>query len=191
MQMTQQEVQRYSRVAMALHWLTVLLVLAAFILGPGGSEERIYAAARGTQRQLHESLGITVFVLTFVRLAWRWQDTQPAPPAVAAWMTMVARLVQYALYILLLLLPITAITGAWLEGHPVTLILGIKLGPWLGTQHGLGENIAHLHKWLGDAIIWLAGLHALAAIYHHVMLKDEVLQAMLPHKLAKVLPRGK
>jgi cytochrome b561 len=44
----------------------------------------------------------------------------------------------------------------------------------------VGVEIAALHTWLGDAILWLAGFHALAALYHHIMLKDDVLASMLP-----------
>jgi cytochrome b561 len=42
--------------------------------------------------------------------------------------------------------------------------------------------ILEIHTWLGNAIMWLAGLHAVAAIYHHWVLKDDVLRSMLPHK---------
>lgn len=181
--MSQREMSRYSGIAMSLHWLTVLLVLGAFILGPGGGEEHVYAAARDTQRELHETLGIIILLLTLLRMAWRWQDTQPSAPPVPPWMTLAARVVQITLYVLLFLLPMTAIAGAWLEGHPLTLMLGIKIGPLIGQNHALGLSIASLHTWLGDLIIWLAGLHALAGIYHHVMRKDTVLVSMLPRAI--------
>ena len=55
---------RYSAVAQALHWATAILVLVAFIYGPGGSEQRVYSHARDFDRQLHETLGLCV--LAFV-----------------------------------------------------------------------------------------------------------------------------
>jgi cytochrome b561 len=58
---------RYSGVAQAFHWLTAIVVLIAFIYGPGGSEERVYSVARNFDRQLHETLGLTVFTLVFMR----------------------------------------------------------------------------------------------------------------------------
>jgi cytochrome b561 len=181
--MTHENVSRYSSLAQILHWLTVLLVLAAFVAGPGGSEERIYAVARDGQRELHETLGICVLALTLLRLAWRWRDTQPAPSSEERWMAATARWVQFSLFGLLFLVPLTAIFGAWLEGHPLTLLLGIKVAPLLGPAHALGANVVRVHQWLGDAIIWLAGLHALAGIYHHVIRKDEVLLSMLPRMI--------
>ena len=85
----------------------------------------------------------------------------------------------FALYVLLFLVPLTAITGAWLEGHPLTW-LGGDVSPWLAASHDLGAQLAKIHGWLGDAILWVAGLHALAALYHHFVLKDGVLRSMVP-----------
>src|SRR6478735_2882789 len=65
---------RYGALAQALHWITAVLVLAAFIYGPGGSEERVYSAARDADRQLHETLGLSVLTLAAIRLAGRALD---------------------------------------------------------------------------------------------------------------------
>jgi len=78
------------------------------------------------------------------------------------------------------MVPLTAISGAWLEGHPLTLLAGIRIGPWLGEVHSIGSAIATIHTWLGDTILWVAGLHAVAGLYHHFVLRDGVLQSMLP-----------
>jgi cytochrome b561 len=177
--MQNQSVTRYSAIAQALHWATAILVVTAFIYGLGGSEARVYSAAREFERRLHETLGLCVFVLTLIRLSWRAVDRQPDPPAVPRWMGLAAKLVQLLLYALLLAAPATAITGAWLEGHAVTW-LGGDIGPWLRESHSLGQAMAELHGWLGDAILWLAGLHAAAALYHHFFLRDAVLRSMLP-----------
>lgn len=174
----------YGTIAQIFHWATALLVLVAFIYGPGGSEQRIYAPAADFDRQLHETLGLSVFVLVVLRVLWRMFDTRPDPVQLSRWMGLAAKAAHGALYGLLFALPITAVTGAWLEGHPVTLLAGVHLPPLLGLAHGAGANIAELHTWLGDAILWLAGLHALASIYHHVVLKDGVLLSMLPRWLA-------
>jgi cytochrome b561 len=180
----------YGPAAQALHWATAILVLIAFIYGPGGSEQRVYAPARDFDRQLHETLGLCVFALTAIRLLWRMFDSQPDPPEVPRWMGIASKAVQWALYLLLFALPITAITGAWLEGHPLTLLGGLKIAPVLGLAHDTGASIATLHTWLGDAILWLAGFHALAALYHHFILHDGVLASMLPRWLALRRSRG-
>jgi cytochrome b561 len=181
-------IDRYGAIAQSFHWLTAVLVLAAFTLGPGGSEERVYAAARDADRQLHESLGLAVFVLVILRLAWRALDEHPDPPLVPRWMGLVAKLLQAMLYVLLLAVPLTAVTGAWLEGHPLTLLAGLRVAPLLPDAHGPGAAMAELHGWLGDALLWLAGFHAVAALHHHFLLKDGVLVSMLPRWMARPRP---
>src|SRR5450432_900357 len=157
-----------------------MLVVLAYAYGPGGSEQRVYSIAGNFDRQLHETLGVCVFALAVMRVLWRLVDTQPDLPQVARWMALAAKMVQWGLYILLFALPVTAIAGAWLEGHPVTLLAGVEFPPLVGHSHDAGAKIAMIHTWLGDAILWLAGFHALAAICHHVILKDGVLASMLP-----------
>ena len=95
-------------------------------------------------------------------------------------MTITAKVVQGVLYLLLFAVPVTAIVGAWLEGHPLTLLARVTISPMLGLSHDIGATVAEVHTWLGDIILWLAGFHALAALYHHIVLKDEVLVTMLP-----------
>ncbi len=172
--------ERYGAVAQFFHWLTAILVLVAFIYGPGGSEERVYSAGNDFDRQLHETLGLSVFVLTTLRLLWRVIDRRPASPAMPRWMRIASKVLQATLYLLLFALPLTAISGAWLEGHDLTLLGAMKIPAMIAASHDAGQNLAEIHGWLGDAILWLAGLHATAAIYHHVVLKDAVLAAMLP-----------
>jgi cytochrome b561 len=174
---------RYGAVAQALHWVTAIVVLVAFLYGPGGSESRVYSAARDAERQLHESLGLCVLALVLLRLAWRAFARRPAEPPMPRWMEALGMVVQAVLYVLLLALPLTAIAGAWLEGHPLTLLGGVQVPPLLAEAHAAGARLASLHTWLGDAIMWLAGLHALAALFHHVVLRDGVLVSMLPHWL--------
>jgi cytochrome b561 len=171
---------RYGAVAQALHWATAILVLVAFTYGPGGSEQRVYAPARDFDRQLHETLGFCVLALVALRLAWQMVDARPDPPPVAHWMGIAAKSVRGVLYVLLFAVPLSAITGAWLEGHPVTLLTGIEIAPMLARSHDAGATIASIHTWLGDTILWIAGLHAIAGLYHHFVLKDDVLASMLP-----------
>jgi cytochrome b561 len=104
---------RYGAVAQFFHWTTAVFVLVAFIFGPGGSEQRVYAHARDFDRQIHETLGLCVFALVVMRILWRIVDSQPDPPQVPFWMSIAAKAVQLMLYLFLFALPLTAIIGAW------------------------------------------------------------------------------
>jgi cytochrome b561 len=188
--MDTRSITRYGAVTQALHWATALLVLVAFVYGPGGSEQRVYSPESDFDRQLHETLGLCVFVLVGVRVLWRMLDTRPEPVPMPRWMRMASRAIQGALYLLLFALPLTAIAGAWLEGHPLTLLSGVEIPSVLARSHETGTTIANIHTWLGDAILWLAGIHALAALYHHFVLKDGVLASMLPRGRGSRSPGG-
>jgi cytochrome b561 len=180
---------RSGAIAQGLHWATAIFVLIAFTYGPGGNEQRVYSAARDFQRQLHETLGMVVFMLVALRVLWMAIDRRPESPPVPRWMEIASKVVQVALYVLLFAVPLTAIAGAWLEGHPVTLLAGVEIQPLLAPAHDLGAWFANAHEWLGDAILWVAGVHALAAIGHHLILGDEVLASMLPRAVASRIPR--
>lgn len=181
--------RHYGRVAQAIHWATAVMVLAAFLYGPGGSEARVYAASRDFDRHLHETLGSSVFALTILRIVWRLFDRRPEPEPVSRWMGLAASAVQAALYLLLVAVPLTAVLGAWLEGHPLAYLGGLTIAPPFAAYHGVGATIATIHTWLGDAILWVAGLHAVAALYHRFVLKDGVLAAMLPAWVPGAAPR--
>ena len=181
--------RRYGRIAQLLHWATAALVLAAFLYGPGGPEARVYAASRDFDRHLHETLGSTVFVLVVLRVIWRLFDRRPEPAPVSRWMGLAAIVVQIALYALLFAVPLSAILGAWLEGHPLACLGSLSIDSPFAASHELGSEIATIHTWLGDAILWVAGLHALAALYHQFILKDGVLASMLPGWVMKIPAR--
>jgi cytochrome b561 len=97
--------------------------------------------------------------------------------------------VQWALYILLFALPVTAIVGARLEGHPLTLLEGWTIPSPPLFSHAAGATILNLHKWLGDLVMWVGAFHALAALYHHLVLKDtallSILQRWIPFRATK------
>lgn len=171
---------RYEPVGMAFHWITAALVLAAFVMGPGGSEQRVYSAAKDFDRQIHEVLGLTVLGLTLLRLLWRAIATAPDFSSIPRWMQRASKIVQVLLYALLVVTPVSAIAGAWLEGHPLTLGIFGNVPPMIPESHAVGKTIAEIHTILGDAIIWLAGSHAAAALFHHFVLRDGILMSMLP-----------
>jgi cytochrome b561 len=169
---------RFGGPAQLLHWLTAILVLAAFLVAEGGPPSRVYGEANAANLQLHESLGLAVFVLVLIRLVWRPFDRIPEDPPMPSWMEMASRASHWVLYALLVAVPLTAILGTQFAGHAVTTYLG-QFGPFFGRWEA-GEALAEIHGTLGDAIIWLAGLHAAAALYHHFFLRDRVLKSMLP-----------
>ena len=171
---------RYGLVAQTFHWLTVILVVASYVLGEGGPESRIYSAARASDLTLHETFGILIMVVLVLRLLWRIIDRTPEEPPMPRWMLFASRAVHWVLYAMLVAVPLTAIVGAWYEGHPVLFLGYGEIGPFLTESHDFGRTITDLHTSLGSFIVWVAGAHAAAALFHHFILRDRVLTAMLP-----------
>lgn len=181
---------RYDALSRAFHWLTAIVVTIAFILGPGGFGRLMHDGvdpATHSDIVWHETLGVLVFVLTALRLVW--VAFRPAAPqfAMAGWMHSLSKLVHLALWALLFVLPVTALLALGSEGHPLTLLGGIRVDQMPLIADSAIAKLAdwgEVHGVLGDIVMWLAGLHAVAAIYHHVVLKDGVLLSMVPPRKA-------
>jgi cytochrome b561 len=175
----------------AFHWLTAIAVTIAFILGPGGFGRLMHQGVDPATRLdivWHESLGLLVLALTLLRLVW--VALRPAKPRfeMAPWMHVLARLVHGALWVLLLALPATALLALGSESHPLTLLGGVRVDqlPWIaGSRLGELADWGDVHGLLGDVIMWLAGLHAVAALFHHFVRRDGVLVAMLPWRVKR------
>jgi len=171
---------RYGAVAQTFHWLTVFLVGTSYLIGEGGPEVRVYSPERAGLLGWHETLGTLVIGVLVVRLVWRLIDHVPDEPPMPGWMLASAKLVHWALYALLVAVPLTAILGAWYEGHSVIFLGYGEIAPLVAPAHSFGQSLTELHTTLGNVIIWLAGLHAAAALFHHFVLRDRVLLSMLP-----------
>lgn len=186
--MNQQSTARYDFLSRTLHWLTAVVVTAAFILGPDGFGRLMRQGVDPASRSgivWHETLGILVLVLTAFRLVW--VTLRPPAPrfSMAGWMHVTARLMHLALWALLLALPATAFLALGSEAHPLTLLGRVRVDQMPMIADSAVAKLAdwgEVHKFLGDTLMWLAGLHAAAAIYHHFVFKDGVLLAMLPHR---------
>ena len=178
----------YDFLSRTLHWLTAIAVIAAFTLGPEhfGRELRqgLDPAARW-DIVTHESLGMLVAALTLLRLLWL--AVRPAAPRfdMPAWMQLTSQATHGLLWLLLLTVPATALLALGSEGHPLTLLGGIRVNEMPLIANSPLADLAdwgEMHGLLGDAILWLSGLHAVAALVHHVVLKDGVLLSMWPSR---------
>ena len=182
---------RYDALSRAFHWLTALAVVIAFVLGPEHFGRLMHQGLDPATRSdivWHETLGILVFALTLLRLLW--VAFRPAAPQLEAhgWMALLSKLMHLALWALLLVLPVSALLALGSEGHPLTLLGGVRMDQMPLIANSAIAKLADwgdVHGLLGDVLIWLAGLHALAAIYHHVFLKDGVLLSMLPARFSR------
>ena len=172
--------ESYDRVLKAVHWSTLLLIAAAYIAIWGS-----YAVATKEQEaflmQLHRSLGVTVFVLTLFRLGWRWHARIPSLPAdLPAIQKVAARVAEYFLYALLLIQPILGILYINARGRRVDFFFLGELPPIVGPDKVLAKQAIAAHEIVAYLLLTLIALHAAAALFHHFVRRDDVLNAMLP-----------
>ena len=172
--------ESYDRVLKAVHWSTLLLIAAAYIATWGS-----YAVATKEQEalltQLHRSLGVTVFVLTLFRLGWRWHARIPSLPAdLPAIQKAAARVAEYVLYALLLIQPILGILYINARGRRVDFFFLGELPPIVGPDKVLAKQAIAAHDIVAYVLLTLIALHAAAALFHHFVRRDDVLNAMLP-----------
>ena len=167
----------FSRVSIALHWLMLILLAAVYAcielreLYPRGSD------IREGLKTWHFMLGLSVFVLIWIRLAARWRTPLLSPTP--GWTRWPAALTHLALYGLMIAMPLLGWLTLSAKGDAIPFF-GLALPPLTAPNEGLAERVQTLHQTLGGAGYWLIGLHALAAVFHHHVLKDGTLRRMLP-----------
>lgn len=172
--------ERYSGPAIALHWLIALLVVVAAGLGLYMADLPETLPGREAFFDLHRSLGVTVFMLLLARAAWR---AVRKPPALVSGMSrlqrLAARAAHVSLYVLLALVPVTGYLMTSFDGEAVKLF-GWALPPLAAPDEALGRLFGDLHGFAAWTLIALAALHALAALKHHFVDRDETLARMVP-----------
>lgn len=171
---------RFDLVTIVIHWLTAVLVLS--LIATGLSFDLIGASpARPLVFTVHRSLGISVWVIVWLRLAWRVTYAR-FPPFVED-MNIVHRWVvtlsEYALYTLLLLQPLTGAIGTILSGRPFGLFFWI-VPALLPRMPDASVAVLTLHQAGAFWLIALVGGHATAALMHHYLAGDDTLKTMAP-----------
>lgn len=172
---------RFDHVSIALHWLTVLLIVVQY-----GSLWLHEAAHHGSNfavasLSVHRSMGMVTWIVAVTRLVWRrsFADLPPFPPDMPKLQQVIAKANEYALYLLLLVQPITGLARVWLRGQPFTLFFWVVPASF-EPNPAIRTMFIEAHEIGGNALLLLIGLHAGAALFHRLVLRDGVLQRMLP-----------
>lgn len=174
--MSEQTVLRYNRTARALHWAAAALILAN--LASGFAKD----ALEGTWNvvPLHKSIGLTVLILGIVRLVWRL--THPAPPlpdTMPPWQLALAKAVHAVFYALIIIVPLTGWVMSSASKYPLSWFGLITWPKFAVTKESAAYAIAHEgHELLGFAFAALVVVHVAAALYHHFVMRDHLLNRM-------------
>ena len=170
---------RFDDVAICFHWVTLALVIAQF------ASAWLLSAAAGDQAtallRFHRSLGVAIWFVTVGRFAWRrlFSNLPPFPESMPKVQRELAKLNEYGLYALLMIQPLTGVADALFLGRPFPLFLW-QIPTILPRERGVADFFAEMHETGAYTLLSLIGVHALAALFHRLVLRDNVLQRMLP-----------
>lgn len=168
----------YDPVARLLHWSMALLIILAFGLGlivdllPKTWEHGIV--------ETHKAIGLGLLALLATRIAWRLGHRPPAPTNGSPLAERASSLGHAGLYALMLAVPLIGLAYAVLRGQGLDLGLFSIPPIAAAASRTVSRPVKEIHEWAAYALVGLALLHALAALWHHVVLKDRVLRRMLP-----------
>jgi cytochrome b561 len=173
---------RYGTLSIGLHWLMLLLLAAVYAcmelkgIFPKGS------GLREALKTWHFMLGLSVFVLVWLRLAVHMIGPSPrVEPDPPKWQNLSAKLMHLALYVFMIGMPL----GGWLllsaAGKPIPFF-GLQLPALIGESKPFADLIKDIHETGGTVGYFLIGLHAAAALFHHYVQRDNTLRRMLPNR---------
>jgi cytochrome b561 len=173
--------QRYTKTAIALHWLIALLIIGAFTLGlvmtniPGFSMTKLKYFA------WHKWAGVTVLLLAALRLLWRLFHRPPAlPDGMPAWQRGAAHGLHHLLYVLMFAVPVSGYFYTLAAGFPVVYFNLFQLPVLIERNLELAETLKAVHYWLTMSMAALVVLHVAAALKHAIVDRDGTMRRMLP-----------
>ena len=172
--------QRYTGIAMGLHWLIGFMILVSLGVGLymvdltlSPQKLRLYS--------WHKWAGVTIFMLVLMRCAWRLTHAAPPLPLhLPRWQRAIAESTHYFLYALMIIIPLTGWLMSSAKGFQTVYFGVLPIPDLLHKNKELGETLGLVHKYLNYTMIGLVIVHIGAALKHHVIDKDDILRRMLP-----------
>jgi len=164
----------------ALHWSMALLIPLTWVLAVVREDQPRETAIK--LMMAHKSVGLVVFALLLVRVAWRLTHAAPETEK-TPWEPLaglIAKLGHGLLYLLMIAVPLGGIAATFTNGRSLPFFGLFEIASPMAQNHDLSELIGGVHELAGHALLALAFAHAVAGILHHVVLKDRTLLKMKP-----------
>jgi cytochrome b561 len=175
--------ERYGAITQLFHWIIVALIITQFVLALRAEDLPLGVKKIALLAQ-HKSVGMTVLALATVRIVWRFASRVPeVPSSTPAWQQHAARGSHTFLYLLLFLMPLSGWMMSSARNFPVSWFGLFTFPDLVGADRALYERLHDVHELLATTLFVLAIVHALAALKHHFVDRDNVLRRMLPMRL--------
>lgn len=171
---------RYSTGAIILHWVTAVLIGLNFV-GAWESED-LHGAEKAYAMAGHKAFGITILVLTVLRIVWRMGHTPPPlSPRLKTWEAALAKTTHSLFYIVMLGVPLAgwALHSLASGGQPLTWFQLFDVPGLPFAQSKTGAGVMHaVHEALANVMLALIALHVLGALKHQFVDRDGELRRM-------------
>jgi cytochrome b561 len=171
--------EHYGWPLIGLHWLMLLLIIAAYVLGMI-LEEMALSPLKLKLYAWHKWVGMLVLFLLPLRIVLRLSDKLDHRLGLTAWEAKVSAVVHGSIYLLLLLAPLFGWLQSSAAGFPVVWFGVMPLPDLVDKDKALAEVLKELHEGSVNLLVTLAAMHAVAALYHHHVRRDGVLARMVP-----------
>jgi cytochrome b561 len=170
---------QYDSVAKSLHWLMALLIIGLWCVGVA-AEEMPKGDLRSQIIGMHKAFGVVVLALVLLRLTWRATHAAPELPlSMPPLERLGAKLGHLALYGLMIAIPLDGILMSQFGGREVN-VFGFVLPVLVEKNDALKGIFKEGHEVLGWTLAAVLAVHVVAALRHRFVLKDDIMQRMLP-----------
>jgi cytochrome b561 len=169
---------RFGSLAIAFHWLMLVLIIAVYALMELKGISRKGSALRDGMATWHYMLGLSVFGLAWLRLLVRATGATPQiEPPPAAWEARLAGIVHALLYVLMIGLPVLGWLTLSAKGEAIPFF-GVELPALVGVDKDMARTWKDIHETGATIGYFLIGLHAAAALFHHYVKRDNTMALM-------------
>ncbi len=172
------EIQRYSKIAIIIHWLMAIMIIAMICMGvymsdlPKGSEERTWFFT------LHKSIGLTLALLVVIRLVTKLiNKSPPLPNMVSAAHQKLAKATHHLLYLMMFVQPVSGYISSSFTSYK-TKFWGIPLPRWSSKNPELNEIFTQIHEVSAICLVILLVIHILGVAYHIKKKETELFKRM-------------
>ena len=172
---------RYTTTAIALHWLLALLILGSLAVGLTMTSMP-FSPLRLKLYNWHKWAGVTILLLSALRLLWRLAHRPPADLPMPAWQARAAHWAHRALYVLFFAVPLAGWAYSSAAGFPIVLFGALPLPDFMPVSRELAAALKPVHATLAWALGAVVALHVAGALKHQFINRDGLLQRMLPRR---------
>ena len=170
----------YSRTAIGLHWVAALMIIGNLAFGLTMVDLPL-SPAKLRYYSWHKWAGVTIFLLSALRLLWRLAHPAPAlPTSMPAWQRMAANTSHHVLYLLFFAAPLSGWLFSSAAGFQTVYFGVLPLPDLLAKNKELADLLKLVHRFANYTLAALVVVHVAAAVKHHVVDRDDVLARMLP-----------